>query len=108
MNAKSYEILLPLAAKNGLAGGLIYDAVIGTWAEQSKASTVLTFNAGDFTALGKDFAVVVPGSVKAVPEMSKVKGPAPLSDSIVAARKNKRRSAVRLFPSNSIKGFFGF
>ena len=32
-------------------------------AEQRKASTVLTFNADDFTALGKGFAVVIPGSV---------------------------------------------
>ena len=35
----------------------------GTCAERGKASTVLTFNAGDFAALGKDFAVVIPGSV---------------------------------------------
>jgi hypothetical protein len=27
------------------------------------SATVLMFNASDFTALGKDFAVVVPGSV---------------------------------------------
>ena len=36
---------------------------IGTCAEQGKASTVLTFNAGDCTAVGKDFAVVIPGSI---------------------------------------------
>jgi hypothetical protein len=54
---------LRLAPKNGVAGGRAYDAVIGACAEQGKASTVLTFNAGDFTALGKDFAVVIPGSV---------------------------------------------
>ena len=41
----------------------VFDAVIGTCAEQGKASAVLTFNAGDFIALGKDFAVVIPGSV---------------------------------------------
>jgi len=51
------------APKSGVAGGRTYDAVIGTCAEQGKASTVLTFNAGDFTALGKNFAVVIPGSV---------------------------------------------
>jgi predicted nucleic acid-binding protein len=63
LNAKSYTSLLLRAAKNGVAGGRTYDAVIGTCAEQGKASTVLTFNAGDFTGLGKDFAVVIPGSV---------------------------------------------
>jgi hypothetical protein len=63
LNAKSYEILLLRAPKNGVAGGGTYDAVIDTCAEQGKASTVLTFNAGDFTALGKDFTVVIPGSV---------------------------------------------
>jgi hypothetical protein len=63
MNAKSHEALLQLAPKNGVAGGRTYDAVIGTCAEQGKTSTVLTFNAGDFTALGKDFPVVIPGSV---------------------------------------------
>jgi hypothetical protein len=30
---------------------------------QGKASAVLTFNAGDFTALGKDFTVVVPRGI---------------------------------------------
>ncbi len=63
LNAKSYEILLLSAPKNGVAGGRTYDAVIVTCAEQGKASTVLTFNAADFAALGKDFAVVIPGSV---------------------------------------------
>jgi predicted nucleic acid-binding protein len=63
LNAKSYETLLRGAPKSGVAGGRTYDAVIGTCAEQGKASTVLTFNAGDFTALGKNFAVVIPGSV---------------------------------------------
>ena len=49
-----------------MAGGRTYDAVIGACAEQSKASTVLTFNAAnaaDFTALGQDFDVVVPGRI---------------------------------------------
>jgi hypothetical protein len=51
------------APKNGILSGRTYDAVIGACAEQGKASTVLTFNASDFTAVGKDFAVVIPGSV---------------------------------------------
>jgi len=63
LTPKSYDALLRLAPKIGVAGGRTYDAVIGTCAEQGKASTVLAFNAGHFTSLGKDFAVVIPGSV---------------------------------------------
>jgi predicted nucleic acid-binding protein len=63
LNAKSYETLLLSAPKNNVAGGRTYDAVIGACAEQGKASIVLTFNAGDFTALGKDLDVVVPGTI---------------------------------------------
>jgi len=62
LKAKSYEALLRRGPKNSVAGGRTYDAVIGTCAEQGKASTVLTFNTSDFTALDRDFAVVVPGS----------------------------------------------
>jgi predicted nucleic acid-binding protein len=51
------------APKNNVAGGRTYDAVIGACAEQGKASTILTFNATDFTALGQDFDVVVPGTI---------------------------------------------
>lgn len=63
LNAKSYATLLRYAPATAVAGGRVYDAVIGACAEQGKASTVLTFNAGDFTGLGKSFAVVIPGSV---------------------------------------------
>ena len=63
LTAKSYEILLLRAPKNNVAGGRTYDAVIGACAEQGKASTVLTFNAADFTALGQDFDVVVPETI---------------------------------------------
>lgn len=63
LNARSYASLLLRAPKNGIAGGRTYDAVIGACAERGKVSTVLTFNAGDFTALGQDFAVVIPGTV---------------------------------------------
>jgi len=63
LNTKSYENLLLRAPKNNVAGGRVYDTVIGACAEQGKASAVLTFNAGDFTALGQDFDVVVPGSI---------------------------------------------
>ena len=49
LTAKSYQNLL-LAA-------------IGACAEQGKASTVLTFNAGDFTALSQNFDIIVPGTI---------------------------------------------
>jgi hypothetical protein len=41
----------------------MYDAVIGACAEQVKAATVLTFNAGDFAALGQRYDILVPGTV---------------------------------------------
>jgi predicted nucleic acid-binding protein len=63
LTAKSYGALLRLAPEKGISGGRSYDAVIGACAEKGKASTLLTFNASDFTALGKHFTVVVPGSV---------------------------------------------
>ena len=63
LNAKSYETLLRRAQKNRVAGGRTYDAVIGACAEQGKAATVLTFNGRDFTALGNDFEVVIPGTI---------------------------------------------
>ena len=62
LDAKSYETLLLEAPKKKLAGGRTYDAVIGRCAEQGNASTVLTFNAAHFTALGEDFDVVIPGT----------------------------------------------
>jgi hypothetical protein len=63
LNAKSYERLLLRAPENNVAGGRTYGAVIGECAEQGRASTVLTFNAEDLTALGQDFDVVVPGTI---------------------------------------------
>jgi predicted nucleic acid-binding protein len=63
LNARSYKTLLLRAPKNNIAGGRAYDAVIGACAEQARASTVLTFNATDFAALGQSFDVVVPGTL---------------------------------------------
>jgi predicted nucleic acid-binding protein len=62
LNAKTYQTLLVRAPKDNVSGGRTYDAVIGACAAQGNASTVLTFNAGDFTGLGRDFEVVVPGT----------------------------------------------
>lgn len=63
LNPKSYRTLLLGAPKNNVAGGRMYDAVIGACAEQAKAATVLTFNAGDFAALGQRYDIVVPGTI---------------------------------------------
>jgi hypothetical protein len=63
LNAKSYESLLRRAPENNVVGGRIYDSVIGGCAEQGRASIILTFNAEDFSALGQDFDVVVPGTI---------------------------------------------
>jgi predicted nucleic acid-binding protein len=63
LNPKSYQTLLLGAPKNNVAGGRMYDAVIGACAEQAKAATVLTFNAGDFAALGQRYDIVVPGTI---------------------------------------------
>ncbi len=63
LNAKSYETLLLRAPKNGVAGGRTYDAVIGACAAQGNAATVLTFNGRDFTDLGNEFEVVIPGTI---------------------------------------------
>src|SRR5262245_32807350 len=62
LNAKTYETLLMHAPKDNVSGGRTYDAVIGACTAHGNASTVLTFNVGDFTALGRDFEVVVPGT----------------------------------------------
>jgi predicted nucleic acid-binding protein len=62
LSAKSYQTLLLAAPKSNVAGGRAYDAVIGACAEQAQASAVLTFNAGDFAALGQDYDIVVPGT----------------------------------------------
>ena len=60
IRSNEHEPSLLYSPKNNVADD---DAVIGACAEQGKASTVLTFNVGDFTALGQDFDVVVPGTI---------------------------------------------
>jgi predicted nucleic acid-binding protein len=63
LNAKAYQTLLLSAPKNNVAGGRMYDAVIGACAEQARAGAVLTFNAGDFVALGQHYEIIVPGTI---------------------------------------------
>ena len=63
-NGNSHQTLLLGAPKNNVAGGRAYDAVIGACAEQGKATTVLTFNARDFAALGQRYDLVVAGTIK--------------------------------------------
>lgn len=62
LSARSYETLLLHAPKNSVAGGRTYDAVICACAEKGNASTLLTFNGRDFTALANDLEVVIPGT----------------------------------------------
>jgi predicted nucleic acid-binding protein len=43
-----YRRLLQIARDRGIAGGVLYDAVIMACAEAGKADALLTFNARDF------------------------------------------------------------
>jgi predicted nucleic acid-binding protein len=63
LNAKAYQTLLLSAPTNNVAGGRMYNAVIGACAEQARAGAVLTFNAGDFVALGQHYEIIVPGTI---------------------------------------------
>lgn len=57
-----YVTLLREAARDGVAGARIHDAVIAACAERSSAVTVLTFNVGDFEALARPgLEVAAPG-----------------------------------------------
>ena len=51
LTAESCEAFLRLAPKKGADGRSHLRAVIGACGGGAKTSTVLTFNAGDFTAL---------------------------------------------------------
>ena len=46
--AKTYRTVLRTAAKQSVAGGQMYDALIGECARQAKAETLLTFNRRHF------------------------------------------------------------
>jgi predicted nucleic acid-binding protein len=61
LDGKSYRSLLSHAPIDGIAGGRIYDAVIGACALQAKVTTLLTFNDRHFSVfLEKGITVVVP------------------------------------------------
>jgi predicted nucleic acid-binding protein len=58
-----YVRLLREAARDGVAGGRIHDAVIAACAERSNGVTLLTFNVGDFESLARPgLEVVTPGT----------------------------------------------
>ena len=61
LDAASYRRLLDDAPRERIAGGRIYDRVIAACAIAAKATTLLTFNVGDFApfALGET-AVLAP------------------------------------------------
>jgi len=58
-----YTKLLRESARDGVAGGRIYDAVIAACAERSYGVTLLTFNMSDFESLARPgLDVVTPGA----------------------------------------------
>lgn len=61
LDAAAYRSLLKRAAKDGLAGGRTYDAIIAECAVRAQAAILLTFNAKHFQGLGPaHMRVVVP------------------------------------------------
>lgn len=62
LDAPSYRALLERAARQGIAGGRVYDAVLAACAERSGVDTLLTFNEGHLSRLTDPrIAIVVPG-----------------------------------------------
>ena len=61
LDAEGYRSLLKRAARNGLAGGRTYDAIVAECAVRARAAALLTFNALHFQALdAARVRVVVP------------------------------------------------
>ncbi|MGH7812499.1 MAG: PIN domain-containing protein [Candidatus Binataceae bacterium] len=54
-----YFGVLESAAAMGLAGGVIYDALLGRCAVKAKAESIYTWNVKDFNRLGPDIAARV-------------------------------------------------
>lgn len=62
LDGRAYRALLDRAARDGISGGRIYDAVIAASAERAKVDALLTFNVGHFSGLtAAGIAIVVPG-----------------------------------------------
>ncbi|MGH7334227.1 MAG: PIN domain-containing protein [Candidatus Rokuibacteriota bacterium] len=63
LDAGHYVRLLREAARDGVAGGRIYDAVIAACVERSNGVTLLTFNVSDFESLARPgLEVITPGA----------------------------------------------
>lgn len=63
LNAAEYRSLLRGAAREGIAGGRTYDAVIAECAQKARADVLLTFNAAHFAHLeAAGVRVVVPAT----------------------------------------------
>lgn len=61
LDARAYGTLLDRAARDGISGGRIYDAVIAASAEHANVDTLITFNEGHFFGLTRPgVAIVVP------------------------------------------------
>jgi predicted nucleic acid-binding protein len=63
LDALGYRALLRRAGREGISGGLTYDALIAECALKAKAAVLLTFNAGHFALLeASGVRVVVPAA----------------------------------------------
>jgi predicted nucleic acid-binding protein len=56
LNDQEYSVALAASAALGLAGGAIYDALLGHCALKAQARAIYTWNTKDFTRLGKEIA----------------------------------------------------
>jgi predicted nucleic acid-binding protein len=51
LGARDYGAVVEAAARDGVSGGAIYDAILLACAEKSKVDRIYTFNVGDFRRL---------------------------------------------------------
>lgn len=56
LDAQEYFRTMEVSASSGLAGGAIYDAILGQCALKAKAEAIYTWNAKDFLRLSPDVA----------------------------------------------------
>ena len=56
LNEQDYFQVAEASAEAGLAGGAIYDAILGRCALKAKAQVIYTWNVKDFMRLGSDIA----------------------------------------------------
>lgn len=59
LTAAQYQDAVAAAAKNGVAGGAIYDALILQCAIKSNAATILTWNLRDFRRIAPNLAPII-------------------------------------------------